>query len=106
MVCSSSKFQLLRKLMQEDHLSLEFEIRQGNIVRALLEEGRKERGKKTVCLSKMYAALFCTQGFGQLLRSALHFTLNIYETILSWEECWCLPDFYFWELLILSFIGN
>jgi hypothetical protein len=35
-VCSSSKSQLLRKLMQEDHLSLEFEYRLGNMVRAHL----------------------------------------------------------------------
>lgn len=43
--------QLLRTLIQEIHLSLEFEYRQGNIVRAHLEEGGE--GKKlslSVCL--------------------------------------------------------
>lgn len=39
-----------RKLMQEGHLSLEFEYRLGNMVRAHLEEGREGR-KLSVCLS-------------------------------------------------------
>lgn len=46
--------------MQEDHWSLEFEYRLGNMVRAYLEEGREGR-KVSVCLSQMSAVLFCTQ---------------------------------------------
>lgn len=64
--------------MQEDHWSLEFEYRLGNMVRAYLEEGREGR-KVSVCLSRMSAVLFCTQRLdGSRGLSVLLLILSVY----------------------------
>lgn len=51
-VCSSCVFQLLRELMQEkqeSYWNLECEYRLGTIVRACLEDGKKEERNCLVC---------------------------------------------------------